>query len=362
MQKELKNYSILNNKDFDNFINTLLGKYNVFGPSKSDKGDKLNKINSADDLELDYKTFKMSVKGFFFPQCETMLAFDPSTGIVKNQSEDVDAKNDIIFGIRPCDALALSLFDKVFKDDAPQDPYYTEKRHRTTIISLACLEPEPTCFCNIVGCNMDSESGTDIILFQLDDRHLMKTATKKGEEILKYINTLTPATEDDIQEKDQLMAKAKSKLVANPVRDSALKGEVFSNGVKLDAMKLKKKLDNFDASFWQTLHQKCLGCGVCTYFCPTCHCFDMTDEVCNNTGRRIRTWDSCMFPLFTLHASGHNPRATLKERMRQRILHKFNYALENFNEILCVGCGRCIINCPVNLDIRKVIKEILEAK
>ncbi|OGC39306.1 hypothetical protein A2Y85_07275 [candidate division WOR-3 bacterium RBG_13_43_14] len=345
MKKELENYSILNKEDFNKFFNTLLGKYNIFGPSKSDKGDKLNKINSADDLMLDYKNFKMSAKEFFFPQCETLLAFDPSTGIVKNRSEDVDAKNDIIFGIRPCDALALSFFDRVFKDGAPQDPYYTEKRHRSTIISLACLEPEPTCFCNAVGCDVDSETGADIILTQLNSRYLIKSVTEKGIEILKHLKTLIPATEDDIKEKDELMAKAKSGLKSN-----------------VEVKALKKKLDDFDASFWQTVHQKCLGCGVCTYFCPTCHCFDMTDEVCNNTGRRIRTWDSCMFPLFTLHASGHNPRPSYKERMRQRILHKFNYAQENYNEIFCVGCGRCIINCPVNLDIRKVIQEILEAK
>ena len=72
----------------------------------------------------------------------------------------------------------------------------------------------------------------------------------------------------------------------------------------------------------------------------------------------MRCWDSCQFPLFTLHASGHNPRPTYKERMRQRIMHKFNYCPENFEETFCVGCGRCIANCPVNLDIREVIKEI----
>ena len=120
---------------------------------------------------------------------------------------------------------------------------------------------------------------------------------------------------------------------------------------------LKEKLDKaFDASFWNEIHQKCLGCGICTFLCPTCYCFDITDEVKDEQGKRIRCWDSCMFPQFTLHASGHNPRPTYRERMRQRIMHKFNYCPENYKETFCVGCGRCIRNCPVNLDIRQIIK------
>jgi predicted aldo/keto reductase-like oxidoreductase len=62
-----------------------------------------------------------------------------------------------------------------------------------------------------------------------------------------------------------------------------------------------------------------------------------------------------MFPLFTLHASGHNPRVSGKERMRQRIMHKFNYFNTKNGQIACVGCGRCIRECPVNLDIREIL-------
>ena len=42
--------------------------------------------------------------------------------------------------------------------------------------------------------------------------------------------------------------------------------------------------------------------------------------------------------------------------MRQRIMHKFNYFVVNCQEIACVGCGRCVRQCPVNLDIRAVIE------
>jgi ferredoxin len=200
------------------------------------------------------------------------------------------------------------------------------------------------------------------MFFAIDDgKYLLKIVTDKGREALKDIDALTSATDGDVRGKDRLIAATKESMRVSEMQ--------------LDAGELEKKLDDFDASFWQTIHIKCLGCGVCTYFCPTCHCFDLTDETkttpyvssASSTdnkaqGRRIRTWDSCMFPLFTRHASGHNPRPTLKERMRQRIMHKFNYTVKNYSEIFCVGCGRCVVNCPVNLDIRNVLKEICDTE
>ncbi|UCG91125.1 MAG: 4Fe-4S dicluster domain-containing protein, partial [candidate division WOR-3 bacterium] len=164
-------------------------------------------------------------------------------------------------------------------------------------------------------------------------------------EILQNIQVpVHPASNEDYEEKEHIVKNAKKKLQ-----------RIF------EVEDLGKKLDNFDGSYWETLHQKCLGCGICTYFCPTCHCFDINDEVIKSHGRRVRTWDSCMFPLFTLHASGHNPRPTKKERMRQRIIHKFNYSKKYYGKTFCVGCGRCIINCPVNVDVRRIVKEIMEA-
>jgi ferredoxin len=127
----------------------------------------------------------------------------------------------------------------------------------------------------------------------------------------------------------------------------------------IPAREIKKFLDeNFEHPFWDTLHKKCLACGTCTFMCPTCHCFDIQDEVKAEDGKRMRNWDSCMFPLFTKETSGHNPRPSQKERWRQRVMHKFRYFVDNFNAIACVGCGRCVMYCPVNMDIRKIVEDI----
>lgn len=112
-----------------------------------------------------------------------------------------------------------------------------------------------------------------------------------------------------------------------------------------------------DDAFWIKETEKCLSCGACTYLCPTCQCFTITDEGSQLDGRRIRSWDSCMSPLFTLETSGHNPRAEKFKRMRNRISHKFSYYPQSYDgEYSCVGCGRCVVSCPISLDIRQVVK------
>jgi ferredoxin len=97
------------------------------------------------------------------------------------------------------------------------------------------------------------------------------------------------------------------------------------------------------APFWDDLAFACLNCGTCTFSCPTCWCFDIQDEVHGTSGVRMKNWDSCMFPIFTVHTTGHNPRGTKTQRVRQRFMHKLKYFVDKYETgIMCVGCGRCV--------------------
>ena len=117
----------------------------------------------------------------------------------------------------------------------------------------------------------------------------------------------------------------------------------------------------FDSPFWDDESMSCIRCGICTYLCPTCHCFDINDEVISSyplKGKRVRTWDNCQFPDFTMHSSGHNPRPDKASRLRQRILHKYNYFVEKYGHYQCTGCGRCVSKCPVGIDIIEVLNKV----
>jgi sulfhydrogenase subunit beta (sulfur reductase) len=338
---------IVHKKDFDGVLSLLIKDNAVFGPSGDDDGSGIRRIETPEQFKIKPGTAHFSFKHFLLPQSEILFSFDPSSQKIDMQNEGTaEREYNILIGLRPCDAQAVELLDQVFVGRDPKDVFYSKRRNKTKIISFACNEPRATCFCGSVGCGPDNEAGADVMVFELKDRYVLKTITQSGKDLLDNTGMhLDPASEKDLAEKEQRMVNARNLLI-----------RVFSDE------DLNGQLGNFEASVWQNIHQKCLGCGICTYFCPTCHCFDITDEADGTRGRRIRTWDSCMYPLFTMHASGHNPRPTRKERLRQRIMHKFVYSLEQYGKRFCVGCGRCVINCPVNLDLRSIIKEITEAK
>jgi sulfhydrogenase subunit beta (sulfur reductase) len=117
----------------------------------------------------------------------------------------------------------------------------------------------------------------------------------------------------------------------------------------------------FESPFWDEQSLSCIRCGICTYLCPTCHCFDINDEIASSSplrGERVRNWDNCQFPDFTMHSSGHNPRPDRASRLRQRILHKFQYFVERYQNYQCTGCGRCVSKCPVRIDIIEVLDKV----
>ncbi len=116
---------------------------------------------------------------------------------------------------------------------------------------------------------------------------------------------------------------------------------------------------NFNDEFWQELSLRCLGCGTCTSICPTCYCFDIVDEpVGTSAGARRRNWDTCQVGLFTLHASGHNPRPEQTNRCRQRIMHKFYIYPHRHDILLCTGCGRCVVACPTGVNLPEILTGI----
>jgi len=129
----------------------------------------------------------------------------------------------------------------------------------------------------------------------------------------------------------------------------------IKSGVAFDNIAKATIMNLYEADFWEDSAFACLNCGTCTYVCPTCWCFDIQDETHGKKGVRLKAWDSCMYPLFTLHTTGHNPRDTKVQRVRQRFMHKLKYYTDKYEDgIMCVGCGRCIRSCPVNIDIRNV--------
>jgi len=325
-------------------LDTLIKEYRVFAPVEQNDFITFQEIHSGSEAFLDYINSKKPLKEIFFPQSERLFSYDLNRGEGWGVEEPASEKKQrIIFGIRPCDARSFVLLDNVFDGKPYKDPYYTDKRKHTTIIAVGCNHPGSTCFCTSLRGGPFSQEGSDLLLIDIGQKYILQVVTEKGEKLTKKYNEFKEAEDHSL----------------SLMRDTIKTAEASMKS-KIDVQKITEKLGGiFDDPFWNMASEKCLGCAVCTYLCPTCHCFDITDEFISQTGERVRTWDSCAFPSFTLEASGVNPRPGNKERYRQRIMHKFDYFVANHGMVACVGCGRCIKECPVNLDIRVVLNSIL---
>jgi sulfhydrogenase subunit beta (sulfur reductase) len=333
---------IISKKDWEEFLKQLAGEWSLWAPRLVGGRPLFGPVEKVDQIKLGHVNTLNPPKARFFPHTETILTFHKDNRGMAIDLPKQEKKKSLLFGVRPCDARSFVMLDKLFLEGEYRDPYYAEKRGNTLVVSIGCNRPLRSCFCTAIGGGPFGTEGTDVLMVDLGDDYLAEPASAKGEELLGLMASAREAHEAHIRRREELEAACRSQIEY---------GDLL-NGVKarLDLM--------FEHSFWDTLFLKCIACGNCTYHCPTCHCFDIVDEATERGGKRMRNWDSCMYPLFTLHASGHNPRPTGRERWRQRLMHKFSYYVENFGVSACVGCGRCIINCPVNMDIRQILRDI----
>jgi ferredoxin len=326
-------------------LKRLRKSFRVFAPVQvSDTVVRFQELSADARLVFD-KQATMPPKEAIFPQTELLLSYtyakdaEDLTRSTIRLNYQVEAKQTLLFGARPCDVRGLAIFDAVFTQGRWQDPSVKARRDALTIYTLLCDQPENTCFCTSVGGNPSATEGSDLALTPVSGGYIAEAITEKGEAILQ----------------DEAFTSAKDKQVkeVRKARDSVRKQkELPLKTIDQQILKL------FSTAFWERVSAPCISCGACTYCCPTCYCFTITDEPAGMSGERIRTWDSCMFCQYTLEASGHNPRPTKAERYRNRIGHKFSYHPTNYKgQFGCSGCGRCIKACPVSLDIRQVLRE-----
>ncbi len=328
-------------------INTLFEEISkqakLYIPAKDSDGSSVYKKWEQGVLWSDSLNTVRSPKDFFFPQMENLMEFKmdgKNIEVIDTRSETEDF---VIFGVRGCDVKSFEILDRVFLTD-PVDSYYASRREKGIIVSTACNKPSETCFCKTFGISPEDPEG-DITTWKTETEIYLRANTEKGKALMEKLSAITEECDekpvDDVKEK---ISKIMDKL---PLK--ALKTDAFGGG-KTDVF--------FNHPAWDELSQSCLGCGTCTFVCPTCQCYDIKDF---NTGKgviRFRCWDSCMYSDFTKMAHGNN-RLTQKERFRQRFMHKLVYYPEN-NEGLfsCVGCGRCLSKCPISMNIVKVMKKI----
>lgn len=328
-----------------------LDRQNVYVPVKSEQGDTLFTLlpQSGFELEkmleavkLDDSWVVIPPKDIFFPQQEDMFTFDNN-----EITEQIETSKKLIFGIKPCDLKGVLFSDEFFKREF-DDVYYLSRTKDRLIVVIGCLfPPRPeSCFCTSAKTGPFAEDGYDLQFVDMGDAYLVEIGSKQGAE---YVNTYARFFQE---------AEGEEAMVLNEVKLEARENVTLKVdfGKALDLM----KGDNDFTEIYKRISERCLYCGACLYTCPTCTCFNVFDEIFENQGVRRRNWDACVFNGYTRETSGHNPRSEKWKRTARRYEHKLKYDYMTTGESGCVGCGRCLSSCPVNIGMSKFIEEITE--
>lgn len=246
-----------------------------------------------------------------------------------------DTTKRAVIGVRACDLAAIAVQDRVFAAGDFQDPHYAARRRELFIVAVNCTRSVDTCFCASMGTGPKAAKGYDIALTELEGgRFLAEAGSAAGQEMLAALPS-TPANATDTQAAEAGIARA-----ADQQR-------------RIDTEGLPEILKSTpDHPRWSEVASRCLGCANCTMVCPTCFCTSV-DEVTSLDGpetERVAVWGSC-FTLDFSHVHGGAVRKGAKARYRQWMTHKLATWVDQFGELGCVGCGRCISWCPVGIDI-----------
>ncbi|QEU90116.1 4Fe-4S dicluster domain-containing protein [Streptomyces kanamyceticus] len=343
----------------------------VVGPTVRDGAIVLAELDSAEQLpygwgvELEAGHYRLrrredgaafahsagpqSWKNFLHPQRERLWSADRAPdGTVAISAEAADRPSYAFLGVRPCDLRAIAIQDRVLTGGRYQDGGYQERRRGAFLIAAECTEPGATCFCVSMGSGPGADTGFDLALTEVVDdgghRFFVRVGSAAGAELLARV----PHRAADATTQDAALA--------------AVSGAVDKMGRAMPPVSLRQLMgSSLAAERWDDVASRCLTCGNCTMVCPTCFCAT-TEEVTDLTGdheERWQRWDSC-FDLDFSYVHGGPVRSSGRSRYRQWLTHKLGTWHDQFDSSGCVGCGRCIVWCPVGIDITEEVEALKE--
>jgi formate hydrogenlyase subunit 6/NADH:ubiquinone oxidoreductase subunit I len=339
-------YKVITKKEFKKFINGLIRENPTFGPKEVDRrGDgtavyQFKKVNSFDEMDLDYTVTYSSVKNFFLPFREELSRFDFSDNDWE-QVVEYKVNPRVIVGVRPCDINALNILDKILIGGTFPSPYYLARRKNTFLVGMD-HEPLKDCFCESLR-HETVHRGFNLFCTDIGDRYYLTIMSSKAFKFLQNVNVSDPTKDDD----------AKYHARRKYIRES------FQ--AKVEVAELPSVLDiEFESAVWKKWGDKCLNCGSCAMVCPTCYCYgtEETIDVGLKESRKERVQHSCNLVDFAEVAGGHNFRPLKEDRLKYRFYHHYRGFAQNAEDPICVGCNRCGRACLAGINPKEVIDEL----
>ena len=345
--------------------------YRVIGPAVQDGAIVLRELDSAaelpfgwgvelaagsyrlrrreDDAAFGHAAGPQSWKRFLHPPREKLWSAARTAGGVEVADDGEPAPRYAFLGVRPCDLRAIEIQDRVLGQPGSR---YAERRAGAFVIAVNCTEPGETCFCASMGTGPGAgQDGFDLALTEMvgpvvantgGHRFLVDAGSERGAEVMARIPS-EAATEDVVR-------RARSEVTTAAGR----MGRDMDTGGLRELMAASP-----GAARWDDVAARCLTCGNCTLACPTCFCTSVEDstDLTGEHAERWELWDSC-FDLDFSYLHGGSVRTSPKSRYRQWLTHKLGTWHDQFGSSGCVGCGRCIVWCPVGIDLTEEVKAL----
>ena len=347
---EPRSYFVLKSEDMMAFISALMGATDHFiAPRGSLHEDVVfAEVTSPEEIQLDYENALVSPACHLLPQREAVFTYAMQEGKPPEVRSTPEVESTIIFGIRPCDVAAIEYLDRFFLGGEFADDVYARRREAKFIVAMGCLEPQnDSCWCTCSKAGPVARSGYDLQLTPMDDIYLIEVGTEEGEGLLDAASELLEKADEELIEKREQLVEASYEKFER--RGNIAQSMRWISG------------DDTPEEMWEELGEKCFSCGSCSLVCPVCSCFDTHEYVEDGVGARIRCWDSCHFPGYSLEASGFNPRERAPERMFHYAHHKLcSTTFEKYGRPGCVGCGRCVQICSAQIDLPRISQMIRE--
>lgn len=314
---------------FNQYLADLEKEYIVFAPVLlQGKGAftntdsvKYQEVKKFEEIECNKKS-DFSIKEILTPITQTLFYFSED-----NWKEPKVHDKKILLFLRSCDIHGIKRLDDIYLKNGAEDPYYKVFREKVRLCLIECPESFENCFCVSMNTNIADEY--DLFVRPEDD--FVYVGIKNSE-----FNTL----DEEVLEVFPRFIMENQTRVTIP--------QELPAGIS-------------QAGIWEEYSSRCIGCGRCSFVCPTCSCFSMQDlfyKENKNMGERRRVWASCMVDGFSDMAGGHAFRKKQGERMRFRVMHKFHDYKKRFGYHMCVGCGRCDDACPEYISISNRINKL----
>jgi ferredoxin len=286
-------------------------------------------------------------KRLLHPPVVTLWKASRDNGAITFAPGDAPPRPLALLGVRACDLAALAIHDTVLLGGPHQDAVYRERREGAFVVAVQCARAGGTCFCSSMGTGPRGRGGFDLALTEVVEGKAhwfrIEVGTRRGADVLVAVPH-RPATGQEVAEAERLLADVPRQM-----------------GRTLDAAGLPARLAaSYEHLHWNSLEERCLSCGNCTYVCPTCFCVTVEESApAGAEASRVRKWDSCFSTDFS-YIHGGSVRPSVPSRYRQFLLHKLSTWVEQFGTSGCVGCGRCISWCPVGIDLTSEARAVAQ--